>query len=84
MKQNIPLYIGVGEITFSPSSSNVLSRGKGWFYTSRLSDVKDALKKSTVYVRATPDDVAKVSGDDPDIRNSVIQSKLEHFKKRYT
>jgi hypothetical protein len=79
-KQEIPRYVGVGEISFFMADSELAKRGKGWFSTANLSDVKDAMKKSTVYHRASPDEVAKADSDE---RNLLLQEKQEAFSKRY-
>ncbi|MEJ2308388.1 MAG: nucleotide-binding protein [Gammaproteobacteria bacterium] len=79
-KQEIPRYVGVGEITFFMADSELAKRGKGWFSTANLSDVKDAMKKSTVYFRASPEEVAKADSDE---RSLLLQEKQETFSKRY-
>ena len=75
-EDNLPHYFGVGEIHFRPSIDEMAFRGEGWFSSSRSSDVKEALTKSTVYVRASTEEIATMQSTARDKRVSLIQAKL--------
>ena len=68
---------GVGEITFHSAAGAAVSRGEGWFSSSRLSDVRDAFRRSAVYVRASSEEVAILQGTDRDKQASLVQTKLD-------
>lgn len=72
----IPRFFGVGEITFRPATNATVSSGEGWFSTSSSSDTKDALMKSTVYFRASSEEIEILKGMDRDKRVSLLQAKL--------
>ncbi|MDX1545502.1 MAG: nucleotide-binding protein [Rhodothermales bacterium] len=76
-EQAIPRYFGVGEATFHlDAGAAAATRAEGWLSATSVSDVTDAFTKSTVYVRATPEELTIVEGGDHEERNALIQSKL--------
>lgn len=75
-EEAIPQYFGVGEIAFRSEAGSTWFRGEGWFSSSKAADVRDALTKSTVYVRATPEEIAILQGTDRDNRSALIHAKL--------
>jgi hypothetical protein len=79
--QNIPRYYGIGTITFRVDAKRNASGAAGWFSSTSVSDVKDAVAKATTYVRATAEEVEAVHGSDPDKRASVIKAKLRDRTK---
>jgi hypothetical protein len=56
--------------------TRIANRGEGWYSASSSSDVTDTINKSTVYVRATADEIVVMQGGDRDKRGAMVQSKL--------
>jgi hypothetical protein len=75
-EQGIPRYFGLGEITFHAATSEGRSGGEGWFLSSSSSNVTDAVAKSTVYVRASSEELTILYGTAREKRASLLQAKL--------
>jgi hypothetical protein len=80
-EQAIPRFFGVGEITFRDVVGGAASAGDGWFSSSSSSDVKDALTKSTSYLRPSAEELTIMRGADRDKRAALIQAKLMERQK---
>jgi len=83
-EQAIPRFFGVGEITFRDVVGGGASEADGWFSSSSSSDVKDAVTKSTTYLRPSAEDLSVMRGTDPDKRAALIQAKLTQRQKLNT
>jgi hypothetical protein len=79
--QAIPTFFGTGRISFRDKSGGIAITAEGWFSTSSSADAKNTLQKSTMYTRASADDVSTMRGGDHDKRAALIQTKLKEREK---
>ena len=80
-ESTLPRYFGVGEMTFRKSEDSISSRAEGWFSSSDSSDVQSTITKSTVFVRATPEELVVINGTNHDQRDELIEAKLSERKR---
>jgi hypothetical protein len=73
-------YDGFGEITFRGPAER-LDTGSAYFSSTKLADVKDSVRKTAIFRRLTPQQIAVVDENDPPKVQALVRGILDAEKR---
>lgn len=81
--ESIPTFFGVGEIQFADGGNDgPTTAAEGWYSESPLVDLDATVRKSTIYLRATDEEIQVLNGHDETSIRSVVTRRVDEWKQK--